>query len=605
MPDYSTHKEIDPFLRVVLRRRFEAIIREMVNALFKSGRSGVINTAMDFSCSLTDAKLQSISVAHGLPVHVGAIDLIPRAVIDKFGDDQRPGDCFANNSAYHGNTHCADFTLCAPVFFDGKIAFYTIARAHLGDMGFPTPTTYGPNSVDVYQEGLMLPCVRIQRDYCDDKDLLDICKANIRIPEQFYGDYLACLAAVRTGEKRLQELCAKYGREKLQAFIDEFQFYAEAMCAAEIAKLPKGKIIKAAKYDSEIDSYPDGIPLSASLTVDPDAGTLEFDLTENIDNLPLGINMSESTVLACCRMGALNVLGPDIPRCTGAFRRISVKMREGSAVGKPQHPAATSAATTNLCHLLAAHIQALFAEIADGYGTAYGSVGLPASCGVVSGINPRRNNQPFVNQIIVGYWGGPGLHGHDGWMTYGSASSQGILWQSSVEIVELQQPILIEELSVVPDSGGAGEWDGGPGARCVIAPRLAPITITINSAGRDWPPQGVLGGMPGSPTRNLKRLECGRVEAIPNSGTVRLNPGEALESNACGGGGYGRPYNRDPERVLKRVKQCWVSRERAIETYGVVLMGSGSDDTFAVDVASTTTLRRELRRRCEKGAEVT
>src|SRR5690606_6367847 len=103
--------DIDLFTMIVLRRRFEAIIREMVNALFKSGRSGVLNTAMDFSCSLTDANFQSVSVALGLPVHVGAIELIPQAVKKKFGDAIRPGDCFVNNSAYHGNTHCGDFTL--------------------------------------------------------------------------------------------------------------------------------------------------------------------------------------------------------------------------------------------------------------------------------------------------------------------------------------------------------------------------------------------------------------------------------------------------------------------------------------------------------------
>ena len=214
-----TPPEIDLFTMVVLRRRFEAIIREMVYALFRSGRSGVLNTAMDFSCSLTDADFQSVSVALGLPVHVGAIDLIPRAVAAKFGDDIKPGDCFVNNSAYHGNTHCGDFTLCAPVFLDGELAFYTMARAHLGDIGFPTATTYGPNSKDVYQEGLILPCVRIQRGYDDVTDVTDICRGNIRAPDQFYGDYLACLAAVRTGEKRLKELCLKYGRDDIPAQI--------------------------------------------------------------------------------------------------------------------------------------------------------------------------------------------------------------------------------------------------------------------------------------------------------------------------------------------------------------------------------------------------
>src|SRR5690606_7347453 len=142
----------DQFLMLVLRRRFEAIIREMVNALFKSGRSGVLNTAMDFSCSLTDAKFQSVSVALGLPLNTGAIDLIPRAVSLRYGDRQKEGDCYANNDGYQGNTHCADFTLCVPVFIGGELRFYAIARAHFADIGFPTPTTYNPTAFDAFEE---------------------------------------------------------------------------------------------------------------------------------------------------------------------------------------------------------------------------------------------------------------------------------------------------------------------------------------------------------------------------------------------------------------------------------------------------------------------
>ncbi len=241
----------------VLRRRFEAIIGDMVNALFKSGRSGVLNTAKDFTCSLTDAQIRTLSTAvGGLPLHAAAIELIPRAVRDKFGADIHPGDCFVNNSGYHGNTHCADFTLCAPVFFGGKIVFYSIARAHLADIGFPTPTTYGPLSRDVYEEGLILPCVRIQRDRRDVPEVIDICKANIRAPELFYGDYLACLAAVRTGENAVRELCEKYGVEVVEAFLDQYQKYAEDMAIAAIRKLPAARVEKEAYHDSYLPGGP-------------------------------------------------------------------------------------------------------------------------------------------------------------------------------------------------------------------------------------------------------------------------------------------------------------------------------------------------------------
>ncbi|MGE0007575.1 MAG: hydantoinase B/oxoprolinase family protein [Parvibaculaceae bacterium] len=568
---------VDLFTMIVIRRRFEAIIREMINALFKSGRSGVLNTAMDFSCSLTDHRFRSISLAQGLPVHVGAIDLIPKAVAAKFGEDIRPGDCFVNNSGYLGNTHCADFTVCAPVFFEGRIVFYVIARAHLGDMGFPTPTTYSPRAADVYEEGLILPCVRIQKDYADVPEVIDICRANIRVPDQFYGDYLAVLAAVRTGENRLVELCGKYGSPKVEAFLEEFQKYAERMAVDAIRKLPAGTVRKEMLYDSEYDGLPDGIPIRATLAVDPGEAAITVDLTENVDNLPLGINLTESTVTAACMTAVLNMLGPDVPRCTGSFKRVRLVLRDGCAIGRPKFPAATSAATTNLCHALVPHIQSMFAELRADLGTAYGTIGMPGSCAVISGLD-HRGGQPFVNQLIMGYWGGPAMHGHDGWLTYGSGCSQGILWQSSVEVVEQQQPILIEKLEIRPDSGGAGEWQGAPGADCTIRARGNPVRFIVNSASRRHPPQGAAGGLAGAPMRIARAETDGAVAELPISVDTVIAPGERLVSQGCGGGGFGDPLRRKAQAVRHDVLEGIVSPERARDVFGVILKDGEVDE---------------------------
>lgn len=575
-PDIET-PPIDLFTMVVIRRRFEAIIREMINALFKSGRSGVLNTAMDFSCSLTDHQFRSISLAQGLPVHVGAIDLIPKAVAAKFGKDIRPGDCFVNNSGYLGNTHCADFTVCAPVFFEERIAFYVIARAHLGDMGFPTPTTYSPTAKDVYEEGLILPCVRIQKDYADVPEVIDICRANIRVPDQFYGDYLAVLAAVRTGENRLVELCKKYGSPKVEAFLEEFQKYAERMAVDAIRRLPAGTVTKEMLYDSEYAGLPDGIPIRATLTVDPEEATVTVDLRDNVDNLPLGINLTESTVTAASMTAVLNILGPDVPRCTGSFKRVQLLLRDGCAIGRPKFPAATSSATTNLCHALVPHLQSMFAELRPDLGTAYGTIGMPGSCAVISGLD-HRTSQPFVNQLIMGYWGGPAMHGHDGWLTYGSGCSQGILWQSSVEVVEQQQPILVERLEIRQDSNGAGEWQGAPGAECVIRARQNPVRFIVNSASRDNPPQGAAGGSAAASMRIARIGKDGKTTDLPISVDTVIGPGERLLSLGCGGGGFGDPLKRKPAIVERDVAAGIISAERARDVFGVVLKDGRADD---------------------------
>lgn len=593
MSDKSPMGELDMFELVVLRRRFESVIRAMSTALAKTGRSGVLNTALDFSCTVTDREFQSVSAGQGLPVHTGAIHLIPEAVVNKFTEEAlRPGDCFANNSSYMGNTHCADLTLCTPVFYEGELVFYSIARAHFSDMGFPTPDTYAPLAVDYYAEGLFLPCIRIQKDGKDVSEVIDICRANIRAPEQFYGDYLATLSAVRTGERMVKEICEEFGLGKVKLFLREYQDYAEKMARDAIAQLPSGEVTKETFHDSVLADYPDGIPVRATITVKPEHGRITIDLRDNIDNIPLGVNMNEATVLACSMTAIMNILGQDVPRCSGAFRCIEVLMRDGSAIGKPRFPAATSASTTNLAHVLIEHIQSMFSELRPDLGSAYATIGHPASAPGVSGYDSRHQGRMFVNQIMLGYWGGPASPGYDGWLTFGSGTTQGMLWQSSIEHVETQQPVLVEKLEIRPDSSGPGEWIGGGGASCVMRARSDVLRFTCNSGARTFPPMGVAGGKAGAPNLAWREAADGKRTELPIFFDIEIRPGEKLVSEGCGGGGFGNPLRREPGRVLEHVRAGLITPGKADEDYGVVLLNT--DNGFDVDIDATEIKRSKM-----------
>jgi len=233
-------KELEPYLMVVLSRKFEAITRELNNTLLRTARSNVMATARDFSCSITDAKHRILCVAEGNTNHVVGSRLVAKAVTDLF-DDIRPGDCFLNNSPYYGNNHHADFTISAPIFYKGEHLFTANARAHQADCGNSQPTTYMPFSKDLYEEGALdFPCVRVQRDYKDIKDIIRMCRQRIRVPDQWYGDYLAQIGAVRIGERRLIELCDKYGVDTIKAFIEQWQDYGERRMIEAISVLPRG-----------------------------------------------------------------------------------------------------------------------------------------------------------------------------------------------------------------------------------------------------------------------------------------------------------------------------------------------------------------------------
>ena len=234
---------LDPVLLAVIANRMDSIVREMENTLLRSGRSAVLNQARDFSCALITGDARLLASAEGLPVHVIGMEFLAQAVTD-LHDDISDGDAFLHNDPYLGNTHPADHVILVPVIWEGVHLFTAAAKAHQADCGNSQPTTYMPYARDVYEEGsLIFPAVRVQRDYKDIDDIIRMCRRRIRVPEQWYGDYLAMLGAARIGEARLKELCEKYGRETLSAFVEEWFDYSENRIAHVISNMRKGVIV--------------------------------------------------------------------------------------------------------------------------------------------------------------------------------------------------------------------------------------------------------------------------------------------------------------------------------------------------------------------------
>ena len=210
--------EIDSVRMAVIANRLESIVREMSNTLLRTGRSAILNTARDFSCSIVSAEHELIAAAEGLPIHIVGNNLLSESMVRNH-PDLTDGDAFLHNDPYDGNTHHADHTIMVPVMHRGRHLFTTVAKAHQADCGNAEATTYSPLARDVYEEGaLSFPCVRVQRDREDVDDIIRMCRMRIRVPDQWYGDYLAGLGAARIGERRLAELIDQFGPELLDAF---------------------------------------------------------------------------------------------------------------------------------------------------------------------------------------------------------------------------------------------------------------------------------------------------------------------------------------------------------------------------------------------------
>ena len=417
--------DFDPMLLSVLSSRFGAILREMSNCVLRASKSGVIKIARDMSCAILTYDHRLVCIEECIPVHAAAIDLTTRPLTELF-DDIEEGDAFLNNCPYTGVTHHADLTLCVPVYFNGKPLFWTVSRAHHADVGAPIPSTYLPYAKTIYEEGLHFPCVRVERGYKELRDIIRMARIKVRVPDLWYGDYLAQVGACRTAERRIKELVEKYGPETIAEFVEAWMAYGERRAAAAIRTLPAGTWTYENRHDPLPGVADEGIPVRASVTVNPDEATITVDVRDNIDCIPSGLNLSETCSIAACRAGVFYNIDHTIPHNEGSARRIRVLLRDNCIVGRPRYPVGTSVATTNVTDRLVNAVSCCFAQIGPTHGMAEGGYQQALGLAVISGEDPRRDGQTYVNQMFIGFGGGPGLPGHDGWVTYGGPVDGGM-----------------------------------------------------------------------------------------------------------------------------------------------------------------------------------
>lgn len=584
---------IDPMLLSVMANRVDGIVREMTNTLLRAARSAVIASARDLSCAVVTADNELLATAEGLPVHIFGSHL-QTISMQKLHPDLAEGDAFLHNDPYMGNTHPADHTILVPVFFAGEHMFTVCAKSHQADTGNATPTTYTPYARDVYEEGgLIFPCVRVQRDYEMVDDIVRMCRRRIRVPDQWYGDFLAAIGSARVGERRLKEFCEKYGTERVREYVAEWLSYSEKRTIQAIRKMPRARIEHEGAHDP-IPGLPEGIPINCTIEIDPDAGKIVIDLRDNIDCIPNGFNVCEACSINNAIAGIMNCLDPDIPRCAGVFRRVEVLLRDGAVVGRTSFPHSASIATTNVGDRLVNLTQSALAKLGDGYGLAEGGVGMGAGWAVVSGTDFRRDGEVYINQLFVGGNGGPASPTADGWLTYGIPVAAGLIYRDSVELVEVKHPLQMRSVRIHPGTCAPGKFRGAPGAELIYGPKRDPMTVAIPCDGQAFPPKGVNGGHDSPGARTFKVNVDGSEERLPGVAQVDLEPGEWLRGIDNSGGGYGKPYEREPSRVLHDVAERWETVKRAASIYGVVLVEDDSNLGYSIDEPATARLRDEM-----------
>lgn len=447
---------------------------------------------------------------------------------------------------------------------DGVHRLTVLVKAHQADIGNSAPTTYFAGARDVYHEGaLIFPAVQVMRDYQINQDIVRMCKARIRVPEQWHGDFLAMIGAAMSGERDLIALGEEIGWDVLTAFSSQWIDYGETRMNMAVRALTSGMATGRSRHGPMPGTPPEGVEVRATVRIDAAQGRISVDLTDNIDVLPCGLNVSESCARTAAMIGIFNAIDAEVPKNARSVRRIDVLLRPGSVIGGGAHPTSFSVSTTNIADRTVAAVQLAIGTICAEAAVAEVGAVNPPHKGVISGTD-TVNGHPYINQLFLGSTGGPASARADAWLTYSHAGNGGICFVDRIKMVEMHHPIRVHSRALVADSEGAGEHIGAPCLRVELGPRGGELRISYVSDGVINAAQGVRGGGPGGTAAQALRRTDGSVEPLAAWGELIISPSETVISSGTGGGGYGDPRLRDPALVRAAVADRLLSPERAL-----------------------------------------
>lgn len=573
----------DPITFAVVYNRLLTINREMGITMVNTSISPIFAETHDFSCAICDWASRIVSQVDGVPSHTASAMESVKEIVAYFGEDIHPGDVFLLNDPYRGGTHLQDLTIMKPIFFNGRLQFIAINRAHHGDVGGMEAGSYCPNATELFHEGIRIPPLRLYKDNKPIQDVADLVRYNTRMPDALWTDIRAQVASCNVCERRILELLEKYGEEKTRETIEEIHLYAETRMRSEIERLPDGEYFGHAVLDG--DGFTDDpIDIKVKITIDGDEAVVDFEGTS--DQVTGPSNSPIANTETCVYVAFLTtVTTPDIPHNEGVYRPIKVVAPERSVVN-PEFPAPVAYSTLDTaCAILEACWMALSGILPDRVPAAWNRWNGPA----ITGVDPR-NGEFYVMFAFNGFGGAGGAKNADGRPYIGDGIDLGGLIAPNIETNEIDYPHLTEYNEFTTDSCGHGEFRGGSGAKYRIHfYDGAETTIVMFGDGRDNPPFGLYGGKSGSPNLAYIREEGSDEEVLlPTKGVSVLSSGGTYTSFPSGGGGWGDPKKRPVETVRMDVVNGYISKEAAEKVYGVALL-----DDLTVDAEKTKALRKE------------
>ncbi|MBI3458298.1 MAG: hydantoinase B/oxoprolinase family protein [Candidatus Rokubacteria bacterium] len=572
---------MDPITLGVIWGGLQSITVEVGTTVHRTAHSQQAREGQDFSVCLFDPAGRMVAQGPYSPGHMGAMSFAAKNAIAAFpGDRLGPGDVVLFNSPHLGSGHFPDFFMIQPAFHDdGRLVGFAANILHHTDVGGMRPGSQAVEGVsDYFQEGLHIPPVKLWKAGEEQEGILAIILANTRMAESMLGDLRAQRNSLRVGELRLQELVRRYGYDIVQAAMTEIMARTEAKVREAIRAIPDGVYL----FEDFMDDYGPGTPamrLVVTVTVRDDEILIDFEGTG--PQTESGMNSYVNYTRSYCYAAVKCLTDPYGPQNDGAFGPVRIEAPLGSFLN-PRPPAGGGPRAVFCYRIFDAVIGALAPALPDRV-TAAGSHFANPTFG---GFDPRRNRRTVVYELVLS--GTAARPDRDGCEALSMAFNASNI---PVESQEANQPVLIERFELIRDSAGAGRYRGGTGIRRDLRLLLRDGKLTNNTERQRFAPWGLFGGQPGQP--GVTRLNPGtpRERRIHSKASDTFEYGDVISFQQPGAGGYGPPWERDPQAVLRDVTEDYVSIEGARRDYGVVI----DSTTMTVDEAATHAVRAAMR----------
>lgn len=577
----------------MFHNRFQAIAEEMASLILRSAHTVFVKETSDFGPALvsTEGEVFAAPVNTGVALMVGVPCDVAIEESKKLGIE--PGDVFISNDIWNTGgmaTHLPDIYVWKPIFQDGEIIAYSWAFIHSSDVGGIVPGSISPSSEETYQEGLRIPVSKLFEAGDLNKELLDLIRANSRIPDQNWGDIKAMVSGLNTAERRVASLAEQYGGQTVGDAAEDLLNYGEQQAREEFSKIPDGE------YEFwdylEADSG-GGRPIRLKVNMKVQGSDIIMDFRDTDPQTRQSYNLPSHErrghwQFVFSLIGYLKSVRENIAYNSGLGRPVELKIPDGSVLNpEPGVSVGNRSATQiRLVDVVMGALAQAQPDVVPAAGGGQGSIMLIR----VPDLETGGSNVTVVQPLSGGSGGRPEQDGIDG-----IEFSIGYLRNIPVESIESDVGVRFNHYRLRPDSGGAGRYRGGAGVEVEFELLEPEATITSRAMDRYiFHPWGRLGGNPGSRGYTKLNPDADGESDFGKIDVLDLEGGDVLSVATPGGGGYGDPLDRDPETVLQDVEQGLVSASVARQDYGVVLADDGE-----VDYEATESVREDLRRQQE------